>query len=93
MSYIINILNNYLFKILLENIYDGWDDQQQDGTRDHQVHPPCSWDYLLHYAWQQLQQPRLPAAAKQSARTFSFINLFSNADNDQANLQYRMMLL
>ena len=68
--------------------HDGWDDQQQDGTRDHQVHPPCSWDYLLHYAWQQLQQPRLPAAAKQSARTFSFINLFSYADIDQANLQY-----
>ena len=31
--------------------------------------------------------PDSQAAAKQSARTFSFINLFSTADIDQANLQ------
>ena len=30
--------------------------------------------------------PDSQAAAKQSARTFSFINLFSTADIDQANL-------
>ena len=51
--------------MLIKTHNDRWYDQQQDGTRDHQVHPPCSWDYLLHYTWQQLQQPRIPAAAKQ----------------------------
>ena len=34
--------------MLIKTHNDRWYDQQQDGTRDHQVHPPCSWDYLLH---------------------------------------------
>ena len=55
--YYLSQIYTFLPKIgLCWSIHDGSDDQQQDGTRDHQLHPPCSWDYLLHYAWQQLQR-------------------------------------